>query len=117
MYLHKNTVHFSASDVSSHVGCAHLTLLKLMVAKGELTKPFFDRPHWMFRIERREFERSFLEELRKEGKTIVEIDRDDSLNAEQQHFEAMRSGADYIYRPGLNTGSGMGGQISGKGSS
>jgi len=42
MKTRNNTIQFSASDVSSHIGCQYLTQLKLRVASKELTWPVFN---------------------------------------------------------------------------
>lgn len=41
MFLEEKTIKLSASDLSDHLSCVHLTELNRKVALGEL-----DRPHW-----------------------------------------------------------------------
>jgi uncharacterized protein len=101
MKIRNNTIHYSATDISSHVSCQHLTQLKLKVAKKELKKPVFDSVSLdVLRKKGQEFEASFLDDLKAQGKTVVVIDQED-LEAEAKTIQAMRNGADYIYQAKL----------------
>jgi uncharacterized protein len=101
MKLRNNTIHFSASDISSHISCQHLTQLKLKVARKELTKPVFNSPSLdVLREKGQDFESQFLDELKAQGKTVVEIDQDDPA-AEAKTLNAMKNGVDYIYQAKL----------------
>lgn len=94
----------SPTDLTHHQECAHLTRLDLGVATGEWAAPdevvsaelqlVFDRGL--------EHERKYLESLRAEGKSIVEIDTvfdaEGRRRAEAQTVEAMRRGVDVIYQ-------------------
>jgi predicted RecB family nuclease len=104
MKIRNNTIQFSASDVSSHIGCQYLTQLKLKVARKELTWPVFNSVSLdVLRDKGQEFEREFLDQLKAEGKTVVEIDPKDS-DAEAQTLQAMQQGADIIYQAKLSDG-------------
>jgi uncharacterized protein len=101
MKLRNNTIHFSASDISSHISCQYLTQLKLKVARKELTKPVFNSPSLdVLREKGQDFESQFLDELKAQGKTVVEIDQDDPA-AEAKTLNAMKNGVDYIYQAKL----------------
>ncbi len=101
MRLRSDIIHFSASDLSSHISCQHLTQLKLKVARKELVKPFFESATLdVLRLKGQEFEQAFLDQLRSEGKTIVHIQQED-LEAESMTLQAMKDGVDYIYQAKL----------------
>ena len=44
MQLLEARLQLSATDLSNHVGCRHLTNLSLRVARGELKSPVFNDP-------------------------------------------------------------------------
>jgi uncharacterized protein len=90
MKIRNNTIQFSASDVSSHIGCQYLTQLKLKVARKELTWPVFNSVSLdVLRDKGQEFERAFLDEPKAESKTVIEIDPKDP-DAETQTLLAMQ---------------------------
>ena len=72
---------FSATDLVGYPACEHLTALERSVLHGVL-----DRPHREDReleiIRKRGFahEARYLDELRAEGKSVVEVDRDDDAD-------------------------------------
>jgi uncharacterized protein len=104
MYIDNHTIHFAATDVSSHVNCPYLTQLKLKVAKGELQKPVYDSISLeTLREKGQEFENEYLAELKAQGFNVVEIDREDK-HAEALTQKAMQDGADYIYQARLKQG-------------
>ena len=91
----------SATDLSNHLGCRHLTALDLRVKAGEIEKPEFRAPVLEVLAERGErHEAAYLEHLRSEGRTVVEVSmyREDS---ESQSLAAIQSGADVIYQARL----------------
>jgi uncharacterized protein len=104
MKLYNNTLHLSASDLSSHIACTHLSQLKLKVAKGELTAPaYYAAELDALRQKGEEMERNFLDSLKAEGKRVVEIARDDR-EAGEKTLLAMREGVDVIYQARLKDG-------------
>jgi hypothetical protein len=93
MKIRNNIIQFSASDVSSHIGCQYQTQLKLKVARKELTWPVFNSVSLdVLREKGQEFERAFLDELKAESKTVIEIDPKDP-DAETQTLQAMQQGS------------------------
>jgi hypothetical protein len=65
---------FSPSDLVGFLACPHLTTLDLAVARGELPKPFRHDPHAdLIRRKGQEHEARYLQQLRDEGRSIVEI--------------------------------------------
>ena len=103
MKIDEGKIYLSASDLSTHIACAHATFLNLQVAKGKLKAPgqsFGALKELQKKGE--EFERKYLEQLKADGKIIVEIKRD---NNDEQAFEdtlsAMNAGAEIIYQARL----------------
>jgi uncharacterized protein len=95
-------VHLSASDLSTHIACPHATFLNLEVAKG-LLKPPGKTFGALIALQKKgeEFERNYLQQLKAQGKTIVEIDKASPPQAKQDTLEAMTAGADIIYQARL----------------
>src|SRR6476659_7196819 len=90
----------SPTDLTHHQECAHLTRLDLGVAAGEWAAPEAETPEDVqFVFDRGlEHERKYLESLKAEGRSVVEIPggsgADGRRRAEEQTVEAMRSGVD-----------------------
>ncbi|MDQ1662245.1 MAG: hypothetical protein QOJ68_2225, partial [Blastococcus sp.] len=92
----------SPTDLTKHQECRHLTRLDLAVADGALAKPVEGEDEQLELIFRLglEHEARYLESLRAQGLSIVEIPTrfDDRGRAEAETVEAMRAGADVIYQ-------------------
>src|SRR5215831_5582178 len=102
MKILQDKIYLSASDLSTHIACPHATFLDLQNAKGLLKPPgktFVGLRALQQRGE--DFERNYLGQLKAEGKSIVEIDKNDKVNALQHTIHAMASGADIIYQARL----------------
>jgi hypothetical protein len=96
-----NSVVFSASDLSNHIHCRHLTNQNKKVVDGELKNPFSSsRLLDLLRERGIDFEKSFLNKIKEEDKTKVQIDSSDS-DAENKTIAAMKEGVDYIYQARL----------------
>src|SRR3954462_7159758 len=68
------TLIFSPSDLQKFVDCEHLTRLQVRVCDGDLVAPSRDDQELdLLRRKGMEHERAWLERLRSEGKSIVEI--------------------------------------------
>ena len=93
----------SPSDLTRHLACPHVTTLDLAVVRGELLAPPLesDELELIFRLGL-EHERDYLDELKAEGRSVVEIatefDGPGRTRAEAQTLDAMRSGTDVIYQ-------------------
>src|SRR5262245_30625204 len=85
------SIRLSATDLSNHLACGHLTTLNRAAAKGRLTPPYWHDPHVeALRLRGIEHERRYIEHLQAQGRTIRHLhDADDTV-------EAMRSGADVL---------------------
>ncbi len=96
----------SASDLVGHLNCRHLTELDLNVAAGVLAKP----KHWdplleILRERGRRHEAAFVDHLRAQGYTTVEIEGVDiTPNAIAQTRQAMAQGRDVIIQAALESG-------------
>ena len=88
---------FSATDLANHLGCTHLTTLERQVADGLLTREYRHDPMLELLIELGEaHEEAYLNSLRADGKSVVEIEGLGGQSAATQTLEAMRQGVDVI---------------------
>ena len=106
---------FSATDLSRHVGCIHLTSLRRAVAFGELEPPpLYDDPRAeVLRQRGIEHEQRLLDRFAAAGhlvETIISSDtafsHRDAAMAATRTREAMSRGANVIYQGRLEDGSG-----------
>ena len=93
----------SPTDLTKHLACRHLTTLDLAVVGGTRTKPVADDDELQLIFQKGlEHERDYLEFLRSEGRSVVEIptrfDAEGRSLAEEQTVEAMKSGVDVVYQ-------------------
>ena len=104
---------FSATDLSRHLACAHLTSLNRAVALGDLTPPLpYDDPRAEVLKQRGiEHERRVLERLAAEGRSIATItapgapfSQQDWTTAAGRTLDAMRGGVDVVYQGRLESG-------------
>ena len=90
---------FSASDLVNFMGCAHATVLDMRQLVNPVAIPPDDDQAKLLQEKGIEHERAYLERLRAEGKTIVEIDGDaDIAEKAVRTRSALREGADVIYQ-------------------
>jgi predicted RecB family nuclease len=97
----------SATDLVGFLACEHLTNLERAALAGLVKRPMRADPE-LDRIAKRglEHEHRFLAGLREEGRSIVEIAQDDTIEDRGARYraaaagtlEAMRSGVDVIYQ-------------------
>ena len=102
MHVTADRLHLSPSDVTAFLACEHLTTLSLAHARGELERPEVEneQAELIFR-KGLEHERAYLESLRAEGKTVLEIEdpRGDYEGAARATADAILGGeADVIYQ-------------------
>ena len=107
---------YSASDIVGALECRHLAHLERAAVDAHLQRPMQVDPV-LDRIAQRglEHEQRFLAELNRDGLTVVEIPRDETLPRAEQltrgreaTIEAMRDGADVIYQAVLFEGRRLG---------
>ena len=98
---------FSATDLSRHLSCSHLTSLRRAVALDEIERPPpYDDPRADVLKQRGiEHERHLLEQFTAGGRTVETItaadapfSHQDRANAAERTTEAMRRGVDVIYQ-------------------
>ncbi len=98
---------YSATDLVGYLACEHLTELERAALAGLVERPHTDDPELdVLRRRGEQHEQRYLAELRAEGRSVVEIQRDGS-RADQGEFlraataetvQAMAGGADVIYQ-------------------
>lgn len=90
---------FSASDLVNFMGCAHATVLDLRQLVEPVELPADDDQAVLLQEKGLEHERAFFEKLKDEGKSVVEIVGDDSIEAKSARTRAaLREGPDVIYQ-------------------
>ena len=106
---------FSATDLSLHLACAHLTTLRRAEALGETTPPLrYDDPRADALKQRGiEHEQRILERLAAESRTVATITapgapfaKQDRATAAARTVDAMRRGVDVVYQGRLESGDG-----------
>ena len=100
----------SASDLSNHLACNHLTTLDLAVAVRERTAPDWHSPDaWVLQQRGLDHEESYLEHLKSAGSTVVdlrEMESDERALAETR--AAMERGVPVIAQATLANGRWLG---------
>ena len=99
-------IRLSASDLSNHLACNHLTSLDLSVALGERNAPSWRSPDlWVLQERGFEHEKAYLDFLAAQGLAIVDLHNvDDDGTAFAKTCEAMESGAPVIVQATLESG-------------
>lgn len=100
MYLSDGELVVSASDLNDYTACRHLLRLNLEYACRERQRPS-ERDPTAEIVARKgdEHEAAYLDSLRAEGRGVVEIDQEGSVEqAAERTLEAMRSGAEAIFQ-------------------
>ena len=96
----------SASDLSNHLACNHLTTLDLAVATGSLALPKWNSPDaWVLQQRGLAHEAAYIQHLQSQGFSVVNIqDGDGEKTAFEKTCAAMQSGADVIVQAVLAQG-------------
>ena len=90
----------SATDLSNHVSCGHLTELNRQMVLGNLTRPYWKDPSLeVLELRGREHEAAYVAFLEKEGKKVVHL----TIQGQAATLEAMKSGADVIVQAKLES--------------
>jgi predicted RecB family nuclease len=101
MKLFAGNIHLSATDLSNHLGCSHLTEMNRLVALGKINKPQWSDPALVVLAKRgAEHEEAYVSHLRSRGLTIA------NLNGKPvaATIEAMKHGVDVIVQAELSEG-------------
>jgi predicted RecB family nuclease len=100
-----STIELSASDLSNFLGCRHRTALDLAVATGLRPAPDWLDPALAVLQQRGlEHERRFVDALRGEGFSVVDLAGLAADEAVKRALDAMQAGSDVIVQPALRTG-------------
>ena len=98
-------VELSASDLSQSLGCRHLTALNLAVALGRRSPPIWRDPVLVVLQERGlDHERGYVDGLRAQKLTIVDLSDNEVDDAVANSIDAMRSGVDVVVQSALRNG-------------
>lgn len=94
---------FSATDLVNYLGCRHATYLDMRSLEEDLEKAEADETMRLLQRKGLEHEQAYLERLRTEGRDIVEIDRDGSLQDRAASTRsAMEAGVDIVFQAVLH---------------
>lgn len=94
----------SASDLSNHLGCRHLTALDQRARAGKIERPkFVDPVLEVLKKRGRQHEAAYLGHLYARGKSIYAV-REHAPDADEQTMRAMREGVDVIYQASFRDG-------------
>ncbi|WP_242130331.1 TM0106 family RecB-like putative nuclease, partial [Sphingobium sp. Sx8-8] len=90
---------FSASDLVNFMGCAHATVLDLRQLVAPVELPPDDDQTVLLQQKGLEHERAYLENLKAQGKSVIDIVGDDDIFSKSERTRAaLREGADVIYQ-------------------
>src|ERR1700684_1916262 len=100
------SIRLSASDLSNHLACNHLTVLDLAVATGSRAAPKWNSPDaWVLQQRGIEHEDAYIEHLTAQGLSVVKFrETEDDASTFEKTCAAIRTGADVIVQPVLAEG-------------
>jgi len=102
MKYENETLAFSATDLAHHLSCQHLTELERRFAEGDLTREHYHDPVLELLIELGErHEQAYLDFLKCQGKSVVEIKEFGGQESVQQTLDAMEQGVDVVAQASL----------------
>src|SRR6266576_2626195 len=108
MKVFAEQIRLSASDLSNHLACQHLTTLELQVARGKRTAPEWADPDLAVILERGDrHEKDYLADLGAKGLTVENLGHIDLKEEERLLAETlalMERGAQVIAQGGLRDG-------------
>ena len=104
------SIRLSASDLSNHLACRHLTMLDLDVAAGERPAPAWNSPDAQILQERGiAHENAYVEHLRTSGLAVVSFrDFGNDEQAVAETLLAMQAGVDIIVQAAFSDGNWFG---------
>ncbi len=90
---------YSPSDLVTFLGCHHASFLDVKALSEDMDKAEASTTGQLLQQKGLEHEAAYLQQLKDEGKSVVEIPKDRNLQDRAQlTLEAMQSGADVIYQ-------------------
>ena len=106
MKLSSGNIRLSASDLSNHLVCRHLTALDLEVATGTRAAATWNSPDaWVLQQRGMEHENAYLEYLKARSLSIMDLrDIADDSTAMERTLSAMQQGVEVIAQATLQTG-------------
>src|SRR5262245_33351250 len=97
MRLIDGRISASPTDLANFLACRHRTALDRLVAEGRLTRPSFVDPlAEILRQRGQEHERRYVDRLRADGLTVVDLGPLDRESRAARTLDAMRNGADIV---------------------
>jgi uncharacterized protein len=99
-------VRFSASDLSNHLACNHLTTLDLAVARGVQSAPKWHSPDaWVLEQRGLEHETAYINHLTSQGLSLVNLrEIGDEASAYEKTRTAINEGVDVVVQGVLTAG-------------
>lgn len=98
MIYHDGRYKFSATDLSDHLSCEHLTGLNRLVAMGELKRPYREDPALEALMQRGALhEAAYVEFLHRQGLSVIDL----RGKGQQATEEALRNGVDVLVQATL----------------
>ena len=92
----------SATDLSNHLHCHHLTGLNLSVARGERERPdWYDPRAEVLRERGYEHEKRYLEQLKADGRQLEEVTSTNTSDLVDRTIELMREGVEVVAQGAL----------------
>src|SRR6516225_144564 len=105
MRVRQGTVTVSATDLTNHLSCRHLTTLDLRLARGDIAEPSWENPHLRVMQQRGlEHEKAYVESLRSKGLAVVDLSHEPEESASEATWAAMKGGAQAIVQASLAGG-------------
>ncbi|HWZ43215.1 MAG TPA: TM0106 family RecB-like putative nuclease [Candidatus Saccharimonadales bacterium] len=106
----QGNIRLSASDLTNHLACRHLTAIDLAVARGQRASARWKNPDtWVLQQRGMEHEQNYVEHLRASGLSIVNLREVGSdQRAVEETLAAMKSGAQVITQATMRTGRWLG---------
>lgn len=106
MKAENKSIRLSATDLSNHLACRHLTAIELAVAMGTKTAPQWKNPDaWVLQQRGLEHEQSYVEHLRATGRSVVDLRETEAEDrAIAETAAAMERGIDVIVQATIRSG-------------
>ena len=102
MRIHEGERLYSASDLVNFLGCAHNTALDARQLTDRIDLPPDDALTKLLQKKGLEHEQAFLQRLRAEGRSVVEVAREGSIEQQAElTAEALKTGVDVVYQGAL----------------
>src|SRR5215207_10151134 len=110
MKSNQGQIRFSASDLSNHLACRHITSLDFAILAGLRSAPTWHSPDaWVLQQRGLEHENAYIESVTRPGISVADLRPvGDEKAAHAQTIEAMRAGVNVIVQAVLTEGNWFG---------